>query len=358
MSGGAGPRHRLVAAQQVLDRRRGDDRARPEAVGADPVLGLVGGEPQGQHRHPELRERVGRVALEPLRVGGERRRERQHVGVVGLAQVLERGLGEDEGAPRIDLLHQVEALHLELRHRREVDRRGVVDDDVDAAEALGGLRDRGGDLVGVANVADDRQRRATHLLDLLRGGVDGPRELRMGLGRLRDQRDVGAVGGDPLRDREADAAAPAGHDDGATLERCVRHDAAAYRQVAYPPAMALPPGPRAPAAVNTWRMLRRPLETLAECHARYGDAFTMKWLVFGTGVYVADPDEIKEGCSPAINTAAASPARQTPPLSPSPRRRTAVLVLDGAEGHRARVASERALAPPLPGLGGATRSAT
>ena len=95
--------------------------------------------------------------------------------MIGLAQVLERGLAEDEGAARVDLLHQVEALHLELRHRREVDGGGVVDDDVDAAEALGGLLDRCGDPVGVADVADDRQRPPAHLLDLLRGGVDGSR---------------------------------------------------------------------------------------------------------------------------------------------------------------------------------------
>ena len=39
--------------------------------------------------------------------------------------------------------------------------------------------------------------------------------------------------------------------------------------------------------------MRRPLETLIGWNRRYGDAFTVRWLVFGTGVYVADPDEIK-----------------------------------------------------------------
>ena len=37
-------RHRLVAAEQVLHGRGGDDRARPQAVRADAGLGLVGGE--------------------------------------------------------------------------------------------------------------------------------------------------------------------------------------------------------------------------------------------------------------------------------------------------------------------------
>ena len=56
----------------------------------------------------------------------------------------------------------------------------------------------------------------------------------------------------------------------------------------------LPPGPRAPATVNTIRFARRPIETLLEWHSRYGDAFTVKYLAFGTGVYVADPAAIRE----------------------------------------------------------------
>ena len=63
-----------------------------------------------------------------------------------------------ERAADVDRLHQVVALGLGLLDRREADRAGVVDEDVDAAEALGGLLDGGGDGVGVADVADDRQR--------------------------------------------------------------------------------------------------------------------------------------------------------------------------------------------------------
>ena len=90
---------------------------------------------------------------------------------------------------------------------REVDRARVVDADVDAAEALDGLRDRGGHLLLVADVADDRQRLAARRLDRLGGGVDGALELRVRLGGLGDQRDVGAVARGAQRDREADAAA-------------------------------------------------------------------------------------------------------------------------------------------------------
>ena len=57
--------------------------------------------------------------------------------------------------------------------------------------------------------------------------------------------------------------------------------------------MALPPGPRSPAAVNIVRFARQPLETLRAWRGRYGDVFTVRLLGFGTGVYVADPEAMK-----------------------------------------------------------------
>ncbi len=58
--------------------------------------------------------------------------------------------------------------------------------------------------------------------------------------------------------------------------------------------MALPPGPSAPAVVNTVRFMRRPLDMLVQWQARYGDAFTVRFSGFGTGVYVVDPDAIRD----------------------------------------------------------------
>jgi cytochrome P450 len=58
--------------------------------------------------------------------------------------------------------------------------------------------------------------------------------------------------------------------------------------------MTLPPGPRTPAAVNAVRFARRPLEVLREWHARYGDVFAVSITGFGTGVYVVDPDAIRQ----------------------------------------------------------------
>ncbi len=58
--------------------------------------------------------------------------------------------------------------------------------------------------------------------------------------------------------------------------------------------MALPPGPRSPAAVNSVRFARRPLEVLREWHTRFGDVFTVRLVGFGTGVYIVDPAAIRE----------------------------------------------------------------
>ena len=54
--------------------------------------------------------------------------------------------------------------------------------------------------------------------------------------------------------------------------------------------MALPPGPTGSASINTVRFSRRPLEMLLGWQKRYGNVFTTRFLVFGTGVYVAEPE--------------------------------------------------------------------
>jgi cytochrome P450 len=106
--------------------------------------------------------------------------------------------------------------------------------------------------------------------------------------------------------------------------------------------MALPPGPRAPAVFNTAKLVRRPLETLTGWHRTYGDAFTVKYLVFGTGVYVADPAEIKLLFTGDQSDLRAGEANEplSPILGPS-----SVLVLDGAEHMRQR----KLLLPPFQG---------
>src|SRR3954470_22012704 len=106
--------------------------------------------------------------------------------------------------------------------------------------------------------------------------------------------------------------------------------------------MALPPGPRAPAAVNMLGFSRRPLETLRRWHARYGDVFTVRYLGFGTGVYVADPDAIRGLFTGDQSDLLAGEANSIlePVLGPH-----SVLVLDGPQHLRQR----RLLLPPFQG---------
>jgi cytochrome P450 len=56
----------------------------------------------------------------------------------------------------------------------------------------------------------------------------------------------------------------------------------------------LPPGPRAPRAVQTVGWWNRPLAYLERCRERYGTPFTMRLLVQAPMVAICDPDEIKQ----------------------------------------------------------------
>jgi len=86
-------------------------------------------------------------------------------------------------------------------------------------EPLDRLRDGGRDLVLVADVADHRQRVAARRLDLLGRGEHGPFQLGVRLGRLGDQRHVGAVPRRPQRDLQADAPAATRDEQGFTRQR-------------------------------------------------------------------------------------------------------------------------------------------
>ncbi|HLM87214.1 MAG TPA: cytochrome P450 [Solirubrobacteraceae bacterium] len=106
--------------------------------------------------------------------------------------------------------------------------------------------------------------------------------------------------------------------------------------------MVLPPGPSAPAVINTVRFIRRPLEMLAQWQARYGDAFTVRLTGFGTGVYVVDPDAIRDLFTGDQSDLRAGEANSfmEPVLGAH-----SVLVLDGPEHLRQR----KLLLPPFQG---------
>lgn len=106
--------------------------------------------------------------------------------------------------------------------------------------------------------------------------------------------------------------------------------------------MALPPGPRAPGFVNLARFALAPLETLRAWQARYGHVFTVRLPVFGTGVYVAEPEAIRELFTGDQSDMLAGEANSfmEPVLGPS-----SVLILDGPEHLRQR----KLLLPPFQG---------
>ena len=105
---------------------------------------------------------------------------------------------------------------------------------------------------------------------------------------------------------------------------------------------ALPPGPRAPALVATLQFMRRPLDTLQRWHERYGDVFTVNYLGFGKGVYVADPAAIRDLFTGDQSDLLAGDANSI--LDPVVGKHS-VLVLDGPEHLRQR----KLLLPPFQG---------
>jgi len=104
----------------------------------------------------------------------------------------------------------------------------------------------------------------------------------------------------------------------------------------------LPPGPRGPAAVNTALLVQRPLQSLLGWRERYGNAFTVPLLAFGTGVYVADPDAIRD-----MFTGDQSDLRAGEGNAPlgAVLGEKSVLILDGRDHLRQR----RLLLPPFQG---------
>jgi cytochrome P450 len=104
----------------------------------------------------------------------------------------------------------------------------------------------------------------------------------------------------------------------------------------------LPPGPRAPAAVNMARLVQRPMQSLMGWRERYGDVFTVPLLVFGVGVYVCDPDAIRGMLTGDQSDLRAGEANA--PLSPVVGEKS-LLTLDGPEHLRHR----RLLLPPFQG---------
>ena len=203
--------HHGSATERKLHGRGRDRRPWPQRVAGDAVRAVLLRESEHAQRHPILGERIGQVPREPLGSQIERRRERQDVRIPRPLQVRQAGARGDESAAGVDLLDEIVAAHVDLLGGGEIDRRGVVDADVDAAEHFHALAHRLRHARLVAHVDHERQCLAPRLLDLPRGAMDRARELRMRLGGLRRDRDVRPIACRPQRNREPDSAAGAGN---------------------------------------------------------------------------------------------------------------------------------------------------
>ena len=56
----------------------------------------------------------------------------------------------------------------------------------------------------------------------------------------------------------------------------------------------LPPGPRIPPPLQFARFLRRPIGWFDECGERYGNVFTLRLMIGGPSVWIADPSVLRE----------------------------------------------------------------
>ena len=106
--------------------------------------------------------------------------------------------------------------------------------------------------------------------------------------------------------------------------------------------MTLPPGPSGPAVVTAARFARRPLDTLLAWQRRYGNVFSTRFPVFGIGVYVAEPGEIRAMFTGDQSEMLAGEANSL--LAPV-LGENSVLVLDGSRHLRQR----KLLLPPFQG---------
>jgi cytochrome P450 family 135 len=98
--------------------------------------------------------------------------------------------------------------------------------------------------------------------------------------------------------------------------------------------LPLPPGPRAPVALQTSEWIARPTALLRRCQARYGEPFTLR-IAWNDGpmVFISDPADIRRvfAAPPDVLRGGASSRVLEPFAGP-----TSILLLDGAEHLRQR----------------------
>src|SRR3954447_15124675 len=106
--------------------------------------------------------------------------------------------------------------------------------------------------------------------------------------------------------------------------------------------MALPPGPRGPALLQSLRLIGSPIGFLEHCLRRYGDIFTLRFVGMGNLVFVADTEAVKEIFTGDARVFHAGEANELMEPVLGPR---SLLLLDEDEHLRER----RLLLPPFHG---------
>jgi len=106
--------------------------------------------------------------------------------------------------------------------------------------------------------------------------------------------------------------------------------------------VALPPGPSAPAALQTARLLARPIPFFEACRRRYGETFTARVVRAGELVFISDPPSLKRlFAADRVNTIA--PGRNVI-LKPVMGPRSVLLLEDGEHLRRRKL-----MLPPFHG---------
>ena len=193
----------VVAAHLRVHRPRFDQRGL-DAVAAPLLPGDA-----GESAHAELGGAVGTIVGARMPAG--ERRHVEDVAAPALAHVAEHRLSAQEHRLEVDRDVEVPQFLGDLRYGGGAGDPGVVDQDVDRAEAVDGLRHHRLHRRLVGDVGGDGQRLVAERPDL-----PGHR-LYLGRGPRR-QRDVGSLARQCERGRPADAAPGPGNDGGLILQ--------------------------------------------------------------------------------------------------------------------------------------------
>jgi hypothetical protein len=197
---------RAVRRVHVRVGRTGMDHVRGDAARAQVACQAADEAPERRLAHRVEGDARDRHAV------GEARADRDHAPAV--PHVADRGLRRDEHAADVQRERAVELLERHVLDRPVgIDAR-VGDEDVEPAEPRGGPLDRRAHGLRVGAVRVERQRAAAGRLH------PGGHAARVVVALAERDRDVRAVGRQPLRDRRPDAAAAARDQRDLALQLC------------------------------------------------------------------------------------------------------------------------------------------